>query len=219
MTPRGNLVFGCSDTMISEVKLWKQNIRFCVFQSRSPRLIFDDCVKFLCQWNGTCNMLLVQPMQKVNLGNTTFISYCVNMFIHGHRKILSYIKLGRHVFSHFSRPQSSRQFLADAASQRSVVPPHKTVEHPHFFFQGLYVCGSGSHASCIDQIVQESFASCLVWKGNRYFYHWFRSLCQWSQSPHDWDILHEMQSARFLNDLLVLKERKKDTIVIYMYLS
>jgi len=72
-------------------------------------------------------MLLVQPIQKVNLGNTTFISYCVNPFIHGHRKILSYIKLGRHVFSHFSRPQSSRQFLADAASQRSVVPPHKTV--------------------------------------------------------------------------------------------
>ena len=72
-------------------------------------------------------MLLVQPIQKVNLGNTTFILYCVNMFIHGHRKILSYIKLGRHVFSHFSRPQSSRQFLADAASQRSVVPPHKTV--------------------------------------------------------------------------------------------
>ena len=72
-------------------------------------------------------MLFVQPIQKVNLGNTTFISYCVNMFIHGHGKILSYIKLGRHVFSHFSRPQSSRQFLADAASQRSVVPPHKTV--------------------------------------------------------------------------------------------
>ena len=69
-------------------------------------------------------MLFVQPIQKVNLGNTTFISYCVNMFIHGHGKILSYIKLGRHVFSHFSRPQSSRQFLADAASQRSVVPPH-----------------------------------------------------------------------------------------------
>ena len=31
------------------------------------------------------------------------------------------------LFSHSSRPQSSRQFLADAASQRSVVPPHKTV--------------------------------------------------------------------------------------------
>ena len=105
----------------------KKNIRFCVLQSRSPRLIFDDCVNLLCQWNGTCNMLFVQLIQKVNLGNTTFISYCVNMFIHGHRQILSYIKLGRHVFSHFSRPQSSRQFLADAASQRSVAPPHKTV--------------------------------------------------------------------------------------------
>ena len=66
---------------------------------------------------------------KVNLGNTTFISYCVNMFVHGHGKILSYIKLGRHVFfSTFQGPyKSSRQFLADAASQRSVVPPHKTV--------------------------------------------------------------------------------------------
>ena len=31
------------------------------------------------------------------------------------------------LFSHSSRPQRSRQFLADAASQRSVVPPHKTV--------------------------------------------------------------------------------------------
>lgn len=92
-------------------------------------------------------------------------------------------------------------------------------EHQHLFFQGLYVCGSGSHASCIDQIVQESFASCLVWKGNRYFYHWFRSLCQWSQSPHDWDILHEMQSARFLNDLLVLKEKRKTHSYIYKYLS
>ena len=46
-------------------------------------------------------MLFVQPIQKVNLGNTTFISYCVNMFLHGHRKILSYIKLGRHFFPTF----------------------------------------------------------------------------------------------------------------------
>ena len=59
-------------------------------------------------------MLFVQPIQKVNLGNTTFISYCVNMFIHGHRKILSYIKLGRHVFSHFSRHKAPGNSIADA---------------------------------------------------------------------------------------------------------
>ena len=124
----------------------KKKIRFCVLQSRSPRLIFDDCVNLLCQWNGTCNMLFVQLIQKVNLGNTTFISYCVNMFIHGHRQILSYIKLGRHVFSHFSRPQSSRQFLADAASQRSVAPPHKTIGPfiPNFVHGMIFFCGKAT---------------------------------------------------------------------------
>ena len=126
MTPRGNLVFRYSETMISELKLWKKNIRFCVFQSRSPRLIFDDDVNLLCQWNGTCDMLFVQPIQKVNLGNTTFISYRVNMFLHGHRKILSYIKLGRHFFPTFQdhkAPGNSLRMLLRSV----VVPPHKTL--------------------------------------------------------------------------------------------
>ena len=79
----------------------KKTLDFVFFKADHPDSSLMIDVNLLCQWNGTCNMLFVQPIQKVNLGNTTFISYCVNMFLHGHRKILSYIKLGRHFFPTF----------------------------------------------------------------------------------------------------------------------